>query len=819
MNFIITKIRNNLIRLAITGFILLIIIAFPSLTFNFNKGIDVLFHYSKGEGIPDTNIVLLTITQEDIRNLGGWPLKRSYYALLISSLKEFKPRIIGLEIFLSEQYTPQIIYDELLLSEIKKTERIVLSSLSGPVEVKGDKFFSTSLEFPSLYNKDSSIITGHINYLESVNQRIPLLLNHNGNEENAFSYLLIGKEKKQFNKNYISVNYIASSKKFRQLSLIDFFDLYADEKESLNFLADKIIIIGVTDNQTAQQVYSPFDGKIAGIYLHAFAADNMLNQRFLSDSNSTSIPVMFLILLIFFLFFPGKNKEKEKLYYDALFIAVLIISLYSLFAYAYYEINYAFFILPLITLFIADIYSFINLKYRQMKDAADETVILKKLLESKEEVLKNLENKLSKSEKENSANLEAQIVLLKNDIQRLSEKNEDKEAAEAPVLKGTYNFEGLIFASVQLKKISEMIEKVAPENASVLITGESGTGKELVARAIHNLSKRNDKNFIAVNCGALPESLLESELFGHIKGAFTGAIADKPGRFEAADKGTIFLDEIGETSEKFQVKLLRVLQSGEYEKVGSAKSSFTDVRVLAATNKPVEVLVHEKKMREDLYYRLNVIRIEIPPLRERKEDIIPLTHHFLSVEEKGMTISKAVAEVLMKNDWKGNVRELESIIKRGVIFAKADKRAIIQLADLPAALVKEVKFNIEELILDSLRNKGFSHSSINETANELGGISRVVVSENLRGMAFRMFVEHKYDINKAAEAIAASSEVEVVNKVKNKIVTFILNIEESIKGVKQDNFEMVKEHMKVKYKNLPKRFHYYLDEVIHYYLD
>ena len=297
-----------------------------------------------------------------------------------------------------------------------------------------------------------------------------------------------------------------------------------------------------------------------------------------------------------------------------------------------------------------------------------------------------------------------------------------------------------------MKNVVELINKSAPTDASILITGESGTGKELVAKAVHSLSKRKDKKFVAVNCGALTESILESELFGHVKGAFTGAVIDKIGKFEAANNGTIFLDEIGETTENFQVKLLRVLQSGEYDKVGSVNSAITDVRVISATNKDLKLLIKEKKFREDLFYRLNVINIDIPSLRERKEDIESIARYFCESDDKKYQLSLAALKSLNDYDWPGNVRELESVIRRAKVFCEAGNRSLIQLNDLPEEIVKNVKLNFEDLVIESLRNKKFSHSSINETAKELGNVSRTLVAENFRGLSLKILVENNFDV-------------------------------------------------------------------------
>ena len=249
-------------------------------------------------------------------------------------------------------------------------------------------------------------------------------------------------------------------------------------------------------------------------------------------------------------------------------------------------------------------------------------------------------------------------------------------------------FEDLIGQSSQMRAVFKLVATVSHSTATVLIEGESGTGKELVARAIHFRSDRRDKPFVAVNCSALTDTLLESELFGHVKGAFTGATGNKKGLFEAADGGTIFLDEIGDIPPATQVRLLRVLQEGEVKRVGANESTRVDVRVIAATNVDLVRAREEGRFREDLYYRLNVIAIQLPPLRDRPTDVPMLAHHFLSLYtqktgKKVTGISAAAMEALTCNRWVGNVRELENVIERAVVLTPNPE---IELEDLPPAL-------------------------------------------------------------------------------------------------------------------------------------
>jgi two-component system response regulator HydG len=253
----------------------------------------------------------------------------------------------------------------------------------------------------------------------------------------------------------------------------------------------------------------------------------------------------------------------------------------------------------------------------------------------------------------------------------------------------TAGFSGMVGKDPKMQVVYKLIEDVAPTDATVLIQGESGTGKELVARAIHRQSPRRDKPFVVINCSAYPSTLLESELFGHEKGAFTGASRRRSGRFEQAHGGTVFLDEIGEISPAAQIKLLRVLQSQKFERIGGEQTLAVDVRILAATNKNLLDQVKDGKFREDLFYRLNVIPVELPPLRDRQNDIPILARHFLKrfsqKQGKGVTeFDGETMRVLLSYGWPGNVRELENTVEHAVVLAKGKA---VEVVDLPGALI------------------------------------------------------------------------------------------------------------------------------------
>jgi DNA-binding NtrC family response regulator len=342
------------------------------------------------------------------------------------------------------------------------------------------------------------------------------------------------------------------------------------------------------------------------------------------------------------------------------------------------------------------------------------------------------------------------LLLVKQALEhrRLREEN----AYLKTQLKEKYGFESIIGDSKAMREAFQLVETIARTNSTVLITGETGSGKELIAKAVHYNSLRKDQKIVSINCGAIPETLLESELFGHVRGAFTGAHQTQIGRFEQANKGTMFLDEIGNMSPKLQVKLLRVLQEREFERLGGTESIKVDVRIIAATSANLKELVDRNEFRSDLYYRLNVIPLQMPSLRERREDVPLLAKHFIhkycrSSNLEPKTISQEAMKMLMNYNWPGNVRQLENSIERAV--ALLGTRNIILPADLPHELQKAkgnlflseiyipdegVNFNTEvsslerALILQSLRRTGGNKRQ----AAELLSLKRTTLIEKLR---------------------------------------------------------------------------------------
>ncbi len=319
---------------------------------------------------------------------------------------------------------------------------------------------------------------------------------------------------------------------------------------------------------------------------------------------------------------------------------------------------------------------------------------------------------------------------------------EDEQLCLDSEISSEYCFEGIIGKSRAIQKVLEQVAIVASTDSTVLLHGETGTGKELIARAIHNLSSRRERSFVRMNCAAIPSGLLESEMFGHEKGAFTGALMQKKGRFELADGGSLFLDEIGDISLELQPKLLRAVQEREFERLGSARTIHVDVRFIAATHRDLPAMIRNSQFREDLFYRLNVFPIEIPPLRERREDIELLVEFFVSRLSRRMQksircIPRVAMEALVNADWPGNVRELENFIERCVILTQGDELSLprTELKSVSVATVVPATSSFHQaerqVIVDALKSAAGRIAGKGGAA-ELLGLKRTTLQNKMR---------------------------------------------------------------------------------------
>lgn len=856
----------------IKAILLLILLVVLSYLFSdFYSNLDQQFMHFKyrirGELKPDSTTVILYLDNDDLIALGGLPLRRNYYALAIEVLAELGAKAIGLNVALTEKDKNHPDYDDILVNVISKRKNVVLTSYFDILSREGPNLTSRlpegvgikltdALDFYSGENLNlpfdgligATEYIGHENIIDE--NRIPLFIAQKNGMLPSFGFELlrafldVKKEDMTLEKSCVKIksgkelyvipyekdgtvnlNFLGGSKELNAIPLVEFLQAYNLTKKggisdiNVNIVKDKIVIIGIVATGRSPFVITPFKSQFPAVGLHTFFVDNALNNRFI-----ISVPVFIEIILLigvgtlFSILIIQKSELKIYSYFIGYLFIYLIISI-ILFSKMNIDLGVS---RHLIVLFVQLSVIFGYKHYQTKEKISDleiERDIIRKRLHEREEKLHKLQEELQQIEKQNEQDKREKIIQeirkYEDEVNVLrGEINRYEDIINIEIERTSENFEGIIFnPKGKMKEVVDFVRKISDNDAPALILGESGTGKELVARAIHRTSKRADKPFIALNCGALTETLLESELFGYEKGAFTGAIKEKPGRFELANGGTIFLDEIAETSEAFQVKLLRVLQEGEFERVGGTETRKVDVRVVAATNRDIFSNSNDKKFRQDLYYRLSVFVVNLPPLRERKEDIPILTKYFLEQENKNIRLTQDILEIFLKYPWNGNIRELQSVIKRAVVLATSDHRDFINVNDLPAEL-REIKFksvDLAEQILDLLRKKGFSKNSISETARELGGLNRSTVAEYFKGYCFKIFVEKEFNLEEAVKEIS-NDEDEVKKRVKKKITEYIKNALEF--ADKTRNFEENLKRSRSKFKNLPHKYHIFLEEII-----
>ncbi|MBA4313429.1 MAG: hypothetical protein C0417_12470 [Chlorobiaceae bacterium] len=861
--------------IGIVSAILVIIISYfsPGIIQTVDDGWLNIAYRIRGESNIDSSIAVLYIDADDIKALGGLPLKRSYYALLANALNNRGARVIGFDIAFSESNVEYKQHDRLFASVIHNINNVVLSGYFQTISDTGTSVeenipsrflipfnnnaqwhYGSRFDLPYRTLCDAAGGMGHSHFNNSKN--VPLFIATQGKLLPSFAFELIrvclskSNAEIAFNQNNVSIqsngnninfpfdkdgnlniNFVGGIQSLNLISAVEFLKSYDansinNKQENIqNFIQGKIVLFGIISEGRSKFIQTPFSDEFPSIGIHAMVLHNALNKNFLEYSNTTLNTILILLLGFFAGVLLAIRKEIYRLL-SVLGLATLILAL----SLGLFSLNN--FVLPVSAPIFTIVLSFtVGIFYRHrsmktfMRHLSEERTQFINEIEEKQSALEKLQTELAGSSSADRTsdrdNMLVQIKKYEEEISRLRTAAIDYQ----PDLSSTENnqpemeiFEGIAYSTNgPMHEVISFIQKIANTPSTVLILGESGTGKELVARALHVRSERKSRAFIPVNCGALSESLLESELFGHEKGAFTGAMKERPGRFELADSGTIFLDEIGDTSESFQVKLLRVLQDGTFERVGGTSIKKVNVRVIAATNKNLKQNVIDKTFREDLYYRLNVLTIHLPPLRERRDDIPILIQQFLQEEDEKMRCSLGVMNALRQNPWKGNIRELQSIVKRAILIAKTENRTLIQLRDLPDEISKTtiVSLDFEEHIPMLLRAKKFSRNSISETAKELGGISRGTVAEYFRGYCFKTFCESNWDIEKTVKIISGSDNQDYNEKIRNKISDYFNNAIELVDPVAgiEENIQK----SKPKYKNLPQKYHTYLNKLIESY--
>jgi transcriptional regulator with GAF, ATPase, and Fis domain/CHASE2 domain-containing sensor protein len=818
----------------------------------------------RGPQQVDTNIVIVYVDNDAVKDL-GWPVRRNFYALMVKALTELQVKAIGIDVVFDQPVREYPEYDELFAATVANSQRVVLSSyfqtLSDIEGIGGRQQNDQWFAYPNVKDvsqhgqefhqplemlRNGAAGIGHLNLSNDID--IPLFVQSSKGIVPSFGMELlrifkgaarpeivsdkgsvtVGSETRfvAASQGTVALNFSGPITTIHAYPFVEVLKAYdAVRLDRPTFLPirsfkDKIVLVGVVVDRSVY-VNTPVAPRYPSIGLHATFLDNALHSRFLSQPGSTFVYFLCFLLGVCCTGAIVLLKSPfDKMIAFGLPIIACIVSLVLFISSAY--------LLPITPLIVVGFVSVVaSLLNKQRLVGAEvgklraEKDTIGVRLKDKEAKVMQLENELLQLEAAKAADrtgeLLEEIRRYKSEIHALSSKADDMEEFaidREETESATGDFEGIVYdRSGAMKPTIDFISKIANSDAPVLVLGESGTGKELVARAIHKRSNRTERPFIAVNCGALSENLLESELFGHERGAFTGAVKERLGRFELADGGTIFLDEIGEVTEAFQLKLLRVLQEGEFERVGGTKTIKVNVRVLAATNKDLKEQVKRNLFREDLFYRLNVLTVSLPPLRERQEDIVLLIQHFLSKEGGEMHISKNVMDALQAYAWRGNIRELESVIRRAVLLARADQRTMVNLKDLTeeVAAATQGAVAIEDQVLESLREKGFSRSSVSETAEELGGLNRGTVAEYLRGQCFKAFVEQGFQLELAAKHISLSADMEVNDRVSKKLREYIANISEVVDPTK--SWDDVKLSLRPKTKNLSQRYHGYIEQV------
>ena len=819
----------------------------------------------RGEIPADSDIVILTVDNDAIKTL-GWPVRRNFQALMVHALADLKPKAIGLEILFEDQkigYDEFSEYDTLLAMMTRQAGNVVVaayfegvgpgvtdstsSARAVPVYPRLHGAFpggrGLHLPFPAVLSSAAGV--GHVNFGGDDGSALPPIIGTPFGTVPAFALdvfrvatgtsrndvwlkddiLLLDRNGRErhipiSSSGNVPLYFPGSLKSFAHYSFLDVLRSYdaarhgGTEVVPVESFQGKIVLVGIVAEGRSEFRSTPIEPRTPTIVIHATFLDNALLNRF---------PLVASWIWVILLIAGAACLSSYVVLVQARPVNIIIATLIPVFiiggsigVFALGRI-----VIPVVGMIVASILaSTASLVVRWRSEGKQ----VETLSAEKEEILTRLhdrEAKVASLEREllskqqqptrtRSEELLEEIRRYKAEIHDLTTQANDMEEFEAVPEAGDHvdNFEGIIHSTTGvLKPVVDFVKKIASSEAPVLILGESGTGKELVARAIHAKSHRAGGAFIAVNCGALAESLLESELFGHEKGAFTGAVRDRMGRFELADKGTIFLDEIGEVSEAFQLKLLRVLQEGEFERVGGSKTIHVNVRVLAATNKDLREEVARKQFREDLYYRINVLAISLPPLRERNTDIEILVRHFLARESDPIAVSKGVMEILQSHTWPGNVRELESTMRRAVLLARADGRAMIVARDLPDTLAAALRGTVpvQDRVLELVRLRGFSRSAVSDAALELGGLNRGTVAEYLRGECLKIFVEDDFDKEGAVRHIALSNDDQLLGRVRKRLEEYLVNIAPAID--RSQPWEKSLATLKPKMKNLPQRYH------------
>jgi transcriptional regulator with PAS, ATPase and Fis domain/CHASE2 domain-containing sensor protein len=853
------RIHANLIPfLAIT----LIWCILQSLPTSFNEWLenfssDILFKLRGNRQLTD-DILYVFIGQEDANELGGWPITRDYYGYLTHLSNKAGAKTVAFDIlFDRNQYSYQE-FDEVMRDFFKETNNICLPMTFGELAIAQPQLNANfripegnqpAFPIPELLESAAAIGFSNLGKQSTI-RKIPLIANFQDtvifsfglemarlyldgeiiSTQNTAYILLANDEGKTIKiptdrRGNIRLNHFGDLENVNHISFVELLQNLDEISNPLD-LSNKMIVVGVTVPGSAILKGTPLTENLPASLIHVTVAENIIHQNFL---RSITLFAKLLIILLFVLFvFLSWKEPKSKFVFLLGFGFLILYWLVCLITFSLYHT-----ILPLVFPTLAFITAFLYLQLIESRKVKVEhqnvKILFEEQLSEKEAQLQQAKKQLDKyrselkSQEKQSQELQELSLQREREILQLENELRDLHAyiiPQKPHAREDF-FDIIHSPSSKLTQVLELVNRIRDDDIPVLIVGETGSGKEMIARAIHKTSRRKNKPFIAINCGALTETLLESELFGHEKGSFTGAISKRRGRFELANGGTIFLDEISETTPSFQAKLLRILQEGSFERVGGESNLQVDVRIIAASNKNLQTELERGNFRSDLFYRLNGFPINLPSLRERKEDIPLLVNHFLSKYDykQVKNISDQAIEFLKRYSWPGNVRELENMVRRAAILAQSDHRDLIRLTDLAPEIINSSSqtetdkkyYPLETQILDILRSYKFSHSAISQTAKTLGNKDRGTVTEYFRGICFEELVKARFDSKEAATNIAASSDENVVEKIEKKIQDYLNNLM-PLPDTTQTGMNNLTNLPQ--FKGLPKKYHHALLQVI-----
>jgi len=792
--------------------------------------LDLQFKLRDNRQLSD-EFVFVFIGAEDVQALGGWPLTRDYYGYMTHVLSRLGAKVIGFDILFEAPNRNYPEFDHALADFFQTAGNVCLPMTFAELTPRANHTFAgsdASFPFAQLRQHAAGIGFGNFN-TEPIVRQVPLAASYHDslifsfgvelarlclNDSEAGTQLISRIQQH----GQLRVNHFGDLNNVASMSFVELLKTFERAPDSLNF-KDKIVLVAATFPGAPTLKATPLAEALPAALIHATVAENLIHRNYLRDLPKW-MNLLFIILMAATAWLVWR-AQRFNLKMAGSFGVILIYWIVAHFLFR--KINLA---VPLFYPMLAFLASLIYLSVTRSRErqSLDDSIkqLLQEQISAKEARLEEAQVKLAEIQKQfqqqTISSVQARqlaearqqsIHMLESELRDLRTHVMPEEKAAPP------QFPEIIHAAIgKMAQVLTMVTKIGAENIPVLINGETGTGKEMVARAIHQSGKRKNAAFVAVNCGALPETLLESELFGHEKGSFTGAQARRRGRFELADKGTIFLDEISETTPAFQARLLRVLQEGRFERLGGEETIKVDVRVIATCNKDLQTEIEKENFRADLFYRLNGFPLTLPPLRERREDIALLATHFLQKHgHAAMTFSDHAMETLKNYHWPGNVRELENLVRRAGILAQSEGRSMIQAGDLPRELTEKksaeptsaVYQPLETQILDMLRALKFSRSAISQTAKALGNRDRGTITEYFRGICFEHLVKANFDLEKAAQAIVAANDGETVGKVRAKIAEYLENVR---------NVNKEEKNSAMLYKGLPRKYHSYLQQIL-----